>query len=432
MSSPGVSREPAAAETAAETAAAAPREPRWEQVLVVVGIVLLAVNLRPAATSLGALLGQTQQALSISAPLAGLLTTLPVLCFACFGPVATALGRHWGLHRTTLLTLVLVVAGLLTRAVTDSALVFAIASGCALAGMASGNVLLPPLVKRHFPHRVGLLTAVYSTALMTGAALPAWTAVPVGEATGSWRYGLGMWGLVAAVAVLPWIGLLRHDVREDDRPRARYAMRDVVRSRLAWQMALFFGIQSSFAYTQFGWLPKIYADAGLDPLQAGMMLGLLTSVGIPLAVLLPAYAARQADQRPLVTLLGAGALAGWVGLLASPTTLPWLWALLLGVGGSAFPWCLTMIGLRAHSQDGTAVLSGFAQSIGYVVAALGPLGTGLLYDLSGGWTVPLAALAVLTVPLVGFGLTFARPRYIEDELPRRDATGPVGEPPRST
>ena len=393
----------------------APGEPRWEQVLVVVGVVLLAVNLRPAATSLGALLEQTQQALSISASLAGLLTTLPVLCFAAFGPVATALGRHWGLHRTTLVTLVLVVTGLGLRAFTDSALVFTVSSGLALAGMASGNVLLPPLVKRHFPHRVGVLTAVYSTALMTGAALPAWVAVPVSPAGGSWRWGLALWAVLAAVAVAPWVGLLRHDVRED-RPVARYAMRDVARTRLAWQMALFFGVQSSFAYTQFGWLPKIYADAGLDTAQAAMMLGLLTGVGIPMALLLPAYAARRSDQRWVVTALGACALAGFAGLLAAPTTLPWLWALLLGVGGSAFPWCLTMLGLRAHTQDGTAVLSGFVQSVGYVVAAVGPLGTGLLFDLSGGWTLPLSVLTAMTVPLVLLGVTFARPRFIEDEL----------------
>jgi MFS transporter, CP family, cyanate transporter len=409
-SSPGVSQEPAA-----PGAAGRRTEPRWERVLVVAGIVLLAVNLRPAVTSLGTLLEQAQQALSISASLAGVLTTLPVLCFAVFGPVATALGRHWGLHRTTLLTLVLVVAGLLLRAVTDAAWVFALASALALAGMASGNVLLPPLVKRHFPHRVGLLTGVYSTALMSGAALPALVAVPVSDAAGSWRVGLGMWGLVAALAVLPWVGLLRHDVRAE-RPRPRYAMRDVLRSRLAWQMAVFFGIQSSFAYAQFGWLPTIYADAGLDATQAAAMLGLLTAVGIPLAVALPAYAARQSDQRALVLTLAGCALLGFSGLLTAPTSVPWLWALLLGVGGSAFPWCLTMLGLRARTEDGTAVLSGHVQSVGYVLAAVGPLGTGLLFDLTGGWTTPLAVLTVLTVPLGLVGLTFARPRFVEDEL----------------
>jgi MFS transporter, CP family, cyanate transporter len=132
---------------------------------------------------------------------------------------------------------------------------------------------------------------------------------------------------------------------------------------------------------------------------------------------LPAYAARQTDQRLVVTTLGASACAGFTGLLTAPTTLPWLWALLLGVGGSAFPWCLTMIGLRAHSQDGTAVLSGFVQSTGYVLAAAGPLGAGLLFDVTGGWTVPLGVLAAMAVPLVLVGLTFARPRYVEDELP---------------
>jgi MFS transporter, CP family, cyanate transporter len=399
---------------------AGPVEPRWERLLVVAGIVLLAVNLRPAATSLGALLEETQRALSISPSLAGLLTTLPVLCFATFGPVATALGRRWGLHRTALLTLALVVCGLLLRAVTGSAAVFLVASALALAGMAAGNVLLPPLVKRHFPHRVGALTAVYSTALMTGAGLPPWVAVPVSEAAGSWRYGLAMWGVLAAVALLPWVGLLRHDVRGEARPTPRHSMRQVARTRLAWQMALFFGIQSSFAYSQFGWLPKIYADAGLPPAQAAMMLGLLTCVGIPLALLLPAYAARRADQRPAVLAIGGCACTGFLGLLTAPSALPWVWAALLGVGGSAFPWILTMIGMRASTQDGTAVLSGFVQSVGYVLAAAGPLGTGLLFDATGSWTVPLTMLAALAVPLVLLGLTFARPRYIEDELEARD------------
>jgi CP family cyanate transporter-like MFS transporter len=417
-SNPGGSRAPTTA-----PAAAPPQEPRWERVLVVIGVVLLAVNLRPAATSLGTLLDRAQQTLSISATMAGLLTTLPVLCFAAFGPVATALGRRWGLHRTSLVTLVVVVGGLFLRAVTDSALVFAVASGAALAGMAAGNVLLPPLVKRHFPHRVGALTAVYSTAMMLGAAIPAWVSVPVSEATGTWRYGLAIWGVLAAVAVVPWIGLLRHDVR-GDRPVARYSLRHIVRSRLAWQMALFFGLQSSFAYTQFGWLPSIYHDAGLSHADAATMLGLLTTVGIPLAVLLPANAGRHPDQRLVVTVLGSSAFAGWLGLLLAPTTLPWLWALLLGVGGASFPWCLAMIGLRAHTEDGTALLSGFVQSGGYVIAAIGPLGAGLLFDLTGEWTLPLAVLAAMAVPMVLVGLTFARPRYVEDELPQRDVTAP--------
>ena len=423
MSSPAPSPGPRVSQQERPPAPAGASEPRWERVLVVVGVVLLAVNLRPAATTVGPLLEAVQRELSVSASLAGLLTTLPVVCFAAFGPVATALGRHWGLHRTTLLTLVLAVAGLALRALSESAPVFLLGSALALAGLASGNVLLPPLVKRHFPHRVGLLTGVYSTALMTGAAVGAWAAVPVSEAAGSWRYGLGVWAGLAALALVPWVGLLRHDVRGEDRPVARYAMRDVVRTRLAWQMAVFFGIQSSFAYSQFGWLPKIYADAGLDPATAGMMLGVLTCVGIPLAVLFPAYAARQADQRLLVVFFGGCAMTGWAGLLLAPTSAPWLWAAVLGIGGAAFPWCLTMIGLRAHTQDGTAVLSGFVQSVGYVIAAIGPLGTGLLFDLSDGWTVPLSVLTALTVPLVLFGLTFARPRYIEDELPSaaRDA-----------
>lgn len=394
-------------------------ETRWQKILVVVGLVLLAVNLRPAVTSLGTLLGEVRQDLGMSASVAGLLTTVPVLCFSGFGFLAPAAARRIGIHRVVSASIGLMVIGLAWRAATDSVPVFLLASALALAGMASGNVLLPALVKRHFPHRVGLLTAIYSAALMGGAALPTFIAVPVADAAGSWRAGLVLWAFTAGAALLPWVALLRHDIKAQPQAHPRIAWSAVVRSRLAWAMAGFFGLQSSLAYSQFGWLPQIYRDAGLSAEAAALMLGILTIVGIPVPLLLPALAQRFSSQAPIVTCLGLSALTGFVGLLLWPQSLPWLWAALLGVGGGAFPWVLTMLGLRAATPEGTVVLSGFVQGVGYVIAALGPLLTGLLYDVTGGWTVPLAVLAGITVPMLLLGLTFARPRNLEDELARR-------------
>jgi MFS transporter, CP family, cyanate transporter len=392
---------------------------RRQQFLVVVGLVLLAVNLRPAVTSLGTLLVEVRQDLGMSASVAGVLTTVPVLCFSGFGLLAPAAARRVGIHRVVFVSIALMVVGLSWRALTDSVAVFLGASALALAGMASGNVLLPALVKRHFPHRIGLLTAIYSAALMGGAALPTLIAVPVAGATGSWRGGLAVWAVAAGVALLPWVMLLRHDVRAQPETHPRIAWSAVVRSKLAWAMAGFFGLQSSLAYSQFGWVPQIYRDAGLSVGSAALMLGILTVVGIPVPLLLPALAQRFASQVPIVTTLCLCALTGFVGLLLWPQAVPWLWALLLGVGGGAFPWVLTMIGLRAATPEGTVVLSGFVQGVGYVLAALGPLTTGLLYGATGGWTVPLAVLAVVTVPMLLLGLTFARPRFLEDELAAR-------------
>ncbi len=187
-------------------------------------------------------------------------------------------------------------------------------------------------------------------------------------------------------------------------------------------MAVFFGSQSAQAYAQFGWLPSIYADAGLSQQSAALMLTVATVVGVPAPLVLPAYARRTSDHRPLVVVFAAVTAIGLGGLMLVPATLPWLWAGLLGLGGCAFPWVLAMIALRTRSMEGTAALSAFVQSTGYLLSAIGPLGTGVLYDLSGSWTVPIAVLMALTVPMLWCGLQFARPRQLEDELaPRGEA-----------
>ena len=181
-------------------------------------------------------------------------------------------------------------------------------------------------------------------------------------------------------------------------------------------MALFFGAQSAQAYAQFGWLPSIYVDAGLSAQSAALMLTVVTVVGVPAPFVLPPYAKATTDHRPLVIVFAGVTAIGLFGLMLWPTTVPWLWAALLGLGACSFPWVLAMLALRTRTADGTAALSGFVQSTGYLMAAVGPLGTGLLHDATGDWTVPLVVLIALTVPMLWSGLRFARPRMLEDEL----------------
>jgi len=390
--------------------------------LVLVGIVALAFALRPAVTSLGAVLVEVRTDLGLASWLASVLTTLPVLCFAAIGALTHLLTHRLGLHRSALLALVAIALGLVTRAGTDSPTVFTVASTLALAGMAVGNVSLPHLVKVHFPDRIPTVTALYSCALLIGASVPSGLTVPVADAAGGWRVGLGVWAATAAVAALPWVLLLRRDVRERDDDAARAGVRvrqGLLRSPLAWAMALFFGLQSAQAYAQFGWLPAIYSDAGLSPAAAGLMLTVATAVGVPAPLVLPAYARRTSDHRLLVAGFCGLTAAGLCGLLLAPATVPWLWAACLGLGGAAFPWVLAMLALRTRTAEGTAALSGFVQSIGYLLAAVGPLGTGLLHDATGSWTLPVAVLLALTVPMLVTGLRFARPRLLEDELDDR-------------
>lgn len=391
-------------------------ETRAQRLLVVVGIVVLGFNLRPAAVSVGPVLDEITAGLGMSPTTAGVLTTLPVLAFAMFGALAPTLARLVGLHRVTLLALVAVLVGLGLRARTGSIPLFLLMSLLALGGMATANVLLPSLVKLHFPHRVGLMTSIYTTALAIGLTSASVLTVPIEQSLGSWRWGLAAWALAALVAALPWLGLVRHDRTPELTGRGRLSLGAVARTRLGWGMALFFGFQSLQAYSVFGWFAKVYRDAGFSPGTAGLLLGVITAMSIPLSFWLPAWAARMHSQTWLIVALVTLYPIGYLGLALWPVQGAWLWAVLVGTAASVFPVVLTLIGLRARTSEGTAALSGFTQSVGYLIASVGPFGMGLLYQLSGGWTVPLVALMALCVPQLLAGLAVSRPAYIEDAI----------------
>jgi CP family cyanate transporter-like MFS transporter len=392
-----------------------PTRSRLQGALVVVGIVVLAFNLRPAAVSVGPVLGDISDGLHMTGAETGLLTSLPVLAFAVFGALAPRLARLVGLHRVTLLALLCVVGGLAGRAAVSSVPVFLLLSLLALAGMATANVLLPSLVKLHFPDRVGLMTSIYSTALAIGLTSASVLTVPISEAGDGWRTGLLAWAFLAGIAALPWLLLVAHD-RKPEEAAGRVGLLDVARTRLGWMMALFFGLQSLQAYSIFGWFAQLYRDAGFSAHTAGLLLGVITGVSIPLSFLIPALVVRSTNQSILMCAVMACYPIGYVGLILAPHSGALAWAILVGVGTTTFPLILTLIGLRAHTSAGTAALSGFTQSTGYLIAGIGPFAVGVLHDGSGGWTVPLIVLLVLVIPQLVVGLAVSRPAYVEDEL----------------
>ncbi len=404
-----------------ETEQQAP-DTRAQRILVVLGIIVLGFNLRPAAVSVGPVLDEITSGLQMSPTTAGVLTTLPVVAFAAFGALAPWFARTVGLHRITFLALVAVLVGLGLRSRTDHVLAFLVLSLLALAGMATANVLLPSLVKLHFPHRVGLMTSVYTTSLALGLTSASVLTVPLSDHFGSWRWGLFAWALTAAVATLPWLGLLRRDRRPQSDGRGRLSLGDVARTRLGWFMALFFGLQSLQAYSVFGWFAKIYRDAGFSPGTAGLLLGVVTAMSIPLSFVLPAWAARMHAQTWLIVGLVVCYPLGYVGLIIAPVGGAWAWAVLVGIGATVFPVVLTLIGLRARTSEGTAALSGFTQSVGYLFSAIGPFGMGVLFEVSGDWTIPVVALIVLCVPQLVFGVLVSRPSYIEDAIAGRPSS----------
>jgi CP family cyanate transporter-like MFS transporter len=382
---------------------------------VLAGLVLLSFNLRPAAVSVGPVLEEVRRGLALSGPEAGLLTSLPVLAFAVFGALAPAFAHVVGLHRAAAVALVAVVLGLAGRAVAHDGSVFLALSAVALAGMATANVLIPSLVKLHFPHRIGRITAIYTTALAVGLTSAFLLTVPIADAFGGWRAGLGAWALTALVAVIPWIGLSAHD-RHLESNRRSISFADVARTRIGWAMVLFFGLQSLQAYSIFGWFAQLWRDNGYTAGEAGLLVGIVAGVSIPLSLWLPAAAARRTDQRAMILAVLGCYLVGYGMLLVDAHALAIPAALLVGIGCCVFPIVLTLIGLRAHTADGTAALSGFTQSLGYLLAALGPFLIGTIYDATDHWTAPLWLLSALVLPLLAVGAYVGRPAYLEDQL----------------
>lgn len=387
--------------------------------LLVVATVLVSLNLRPGASAVGPVLDEIRGGLGMGGGAAGALTGLPGLCFGVGGALALRLGRRAGVAGGIALGLALAAAGLLLRPLVGDATLFLVLSAVALLGMAVGNVLVPAWVKAQGGHEVRLMT-IYGTGLIVGGSLGSLLTAPVAAQAG-WRWGVGFWGAGAAVAVPLWWRLSRRERRrpavldELDVPPDAHVMR----SPTAIAMTVLFGLQSMHAYIQMGWLPQIYRDAGLSAASAGAMQALLAAVTIIGGLTMPSVIARGRGLAPMLVGLGLLLVVGYGGLLVAPATVPWLWAVVLGISGFAFPLVIALITARTRSHHVTGRLSGFVQPVGYLLAALGPVVVGVLHSATGGWEVVLWVLMATAFPFVLAGLRAVRPSFVDDELGRR-------------
>jgi MFS transporter, CP family, cyanate transporter len=385
---------------------ARPRLAGW---LTVLGVILLALNLRAAIAGLAPLLPDVQVDLGLSRTTAGLLTTLPVVCFALLSPVAALLGRWVGIELALLLAMLGIVVGTLVRGVVGATWMLA---GTAIigAGIAVANVLVPSIVKQDFPERQGLMTGVSTAALTGGAALAAAVTAPLAHDAGlGWRGALLVVGGLAAVAAVVWLPQLRsHHVA----PAARLGGARVTRSPITWHLAIFMGMQSLTYYAVLAWLPALLGENGVEAAGAGWALSLFNLLGIATSVLLPALAARRRDQRGLGLLTCASWGAGLLGLLVAPS-LYLLWAVLMGLAqGAGIGLAFALIVLRAGNPDSARDLSGIVQAIGYLLGASGPLVMGVLRDSSGDWTLPLIAMCTAVAVMAAAALGAGRHRQV--------------------
>ncbi|WP_241838058.1 CynX/NimT family MFS transporter [Streptomyces sp. CB03234] len=399
--------------------AAARRALPAHPVLLLVGIVLASLNMRAALASVSPLIGEISASFGLSSTASSLVTSVPVLFLGVGALVTPWLARRLGPEQVLVGALLLLAAGILVRVLPS---VYALYGGGVLVGTAIAllNVLMPGLIKRDFPDRAASMTSVYTGAMIAGATVVAAASVPLERAFGgSWEASLAFWSLLAAVAAVAWLPQVLiarqrrtgHEVRVV--PGAARTGRSVWRSALAWQVTLFMGLQSLWSYVLIAWLPTIFTDQGMSRSTAGVVFAFNNLVQVAGAFLVPLLAGRMRGQRPLVALVTSLVAAGYAGLMVAPVSGAWLWAAVLGVGqGGAVGLALTLIVLRSGDAVTASRLSGMAQTVGYLLAAAGPLAAGAVHEATGGWTVPIALVLCVCAAALAVGLLAARDRKV--------------------
>lgn len=385
----------------------------------------MALNVRTAVSSLSPIIPFIRDDFELSNLAVSFLGMLPPLGFALSGLIAPIITRRIGLEAALLTLLATIALGSVIRAVSGDWSLLSVGTMLALVGMGMGNVLLPVVVRKYFPDRIGSMTALYLVIVSIGAFSPPLIAVPVAEAAG-WRVSLGQWAVVALIASIPWLFALRQNKVEEPVVTQALTIPISVRHVKIWKsptamaMVVIWAVSALNGYAIFAWLPQILMDeSGSTPAEAGILLALYAAMGIPAALSMPVLAVRYPNQAPLIYLSGILFFAGYGGLIFLPGWWSWAWVLLAGLGPILFPLNLALFNIRTRSQETLLRISGFAQGFGYLAAATGPLVIGVLHELTGTWTSSLWFLFLTAIPAMLAGRVIARQKTIDEELEQR-------------
>lgn len=387
----------------------------------IIGIIFVAFNLRPAITSVGSLVSMIRDDTGMSNGEAGFITTLPLLAFAFLSPVAPKVAKKLGKEMTIFLALILLGCGILTRSAGWVPTLFA---GTALIGIgvAFCNVLLPGMVKEAYPTKVGLMTGIYTVAMAICAGLAPGISVPLAENAGlGWRGSLSVWGIVALAALFVWITQLkqRQGIANGGMKKSSPSS-SLYKSSIAWQLTIFMGLQSLIYFCFIAWLPEMLVNQGINTTTAGWMVSIIQFSGIPFNFIIPVVADKLPNQKALVLGIGIICIIGIVGLLIGGNfAMLTFYIICIGIAtGASLSLALTLIALRARNATQAADLSGMAQSIGYLLAALGPIALGIIFDTLHSWVLPLILLIVITIIMTIAGMGAGRNQYVLEKRER--------------
>ena len=366
-------------------------------IFALLALIFISLVLRPPVGSIGPLVDELKRVEGLSLFQVGLLTSIPVVCFGLGAFASPALVKRLTLNRAMMWVLVALLIASVLRLVGGFVplMTFTVIIGLAIA---VGNVLIPTIVREQFPDKLALITGVYVTLLAISASLSASIAVPTSDYLGGWRMALAIWLLPTLAAIIFWYPVSKVSKHSEVTTEVTHAeeRRAVLRSPLAWAIVAFFGLQSTGFYALLNWLPSLLIDRGYTPVEAGTLLGLCTSIGIPTGFLIAMVIRRFKSLSVLAVVVSAFTLSGLVILWLEPTQAV-LACIVTGFGFAAtFPLSLTLVGSRASTSTQTTQLSALAQGWGYLIAAVGAFVFGYLKDVTGDWTSSLSVMIVLT------------------------------------
>jgi CP family cyanate transporter-like MFS transporter len=401
--------------------------PLWAgRTAALLGILLVALNLRSAVAALSPIISQISVDIPLTPLMLGILGAAPPLAFALAGLLTPRVSKALGLEVSLVVAVAAMAVGQLARALAPNAEILLVGTVVTLIGAGIGNVLLPPVVKRYFPDRITQVTTAYVVLISVSTALPALAAVPVASAFG-WRVSLGVWVVLALTALAPWI-VAAHAHRKAVR-LARATEEDLgiapppglegklFRSRVAWAIMITFTVSSINVYAMFAWLPALLVDtAHVSQAQAGALLSLYAIVGFPASLVVPALAARPRNVGIIIYVAVGCFVVGYLGLILAPAAAPALWVVISGIGPMVFPLALVLINSRTRTHPGSVALSGFVQGVGYIIAAASPLAFGALFQGTGSWATSLLLLLVVSLVGIPAAIALRKPRMLEDDL----------------
>jgi len=386
--------------------------------VAILTIALLAFNLRTAVSSISPVVTFIQNEIPLPIVTIGLIGIAAPLSFALATSLSYRPARRYGVEKTLMITIVMIILGHALRALAwDSTSLFA-GSLLSLLGMGIGNVLMPVMVRKYFPNRVGLVSSFYITLTALSATLGSFVAVPVAEAFG-WRFSLGQWAIFSVLAAIPLIALLGNSAPEKQ-PEDQDGKRAIWRSPTAWAIAGMQGMTSVFGYVSFAWLPLLLIEHnGVSVAQGGLLLSLFAIMGLPTSLLVPMLAAKYPASHTYITLFsGTMGVAGTLGILFGTNQMLWLFVILAGLGPSMFPLALTLFNLRSKKRSTVLAVSAFGQGISYSTATISVFMVGVLRELTGGWEAALWLMfgfALLAIPVA---IQISKGKNIDDELAR--------------